>query len=124
MDDTHGGDSWPELVDMVLARKDATERTPRKHRIWRPHSNIAVLVQVGRPSGRKTSCPVRPSRAASRPRRAPPLRSANLHSADVWRRIDGYSDEPDLADKELGTTWMSQISTAVAERFVELAGAM
>jgi 5'(3')-deoxyribonucleotidase len=35
VDADHRADSWPELVDLVLARKDAAELTPRKHRLFR-----------------------------------------------------------------------------------------
>jgi creatinine amidohydrolase len=69
---------------------------------------------------------LRPELVAPRPRREtpPPLSPANLHSADVWRRIDGYTDQPERANAARGEQWLSQISTAVAERLVELAGEM
>jgi creatinine amidohydrolase len=65
---------------------------------------------------------VRPDLVAPRPQRAaPPSSPGTLYSAEVWRRIDGYADQPDQADRELGTTWISQITTAVAERLLDLA---
>jgi creatinine amidohydrolase len=69
---------------------------------------------------------VRPELVAPRPHRdtPPPLGTANLHSADVWRRIDGYTDQPDRADAARGEQWLTQISAAVAGRLVDLAGEM
>jgi creatinine amidohydrolase len=54
----------------------------------------------------------------------PPLGPANLHSAEVWRRIEGYTDQPDRAAAARGEQWLDQISAAVASRLVDLAGAM
>lgn len=68
----------------------------------------------------------RPELVAPRPYRdsPPPLEPANLHSAEVWRRIDGYTDQPDRADAARGEQWLDQISAAVAGRLVDMAGAM
>jgi len=68
---------------------------------------------------------VRPELVAPRsPRDAPQLGPADLHSADVWRRIDGYTDQPDRADAAWGDEWLTEISTALARRLVDLAGEM
>jgi creatinine amidohydrolase len=69
---------------------------------------------------------VRPELVGPRPHREtpPPLGPANLHGAEVWRRIEGYTDRPDRADAARGEQWLAQISEAVAGRLVDLAGAM
>lgn len=57
-------------------------------------------------------------------RQAPPLPEVPgvaIHSAEIWRDIDGYTGEPQHADAEHGRRWLDQIVTAMADRFVELA---
>jgi creatinine amidohydrolase len=67
-----------------------------------------------------------PELVAPRPVREPPPPSGpvNLHSAEAWRRIEGYTDQPDRADAARGEQWLTQIGAAVAARLVELAGEM
>lgn len=67
---------------------------------------------------------VRPELVQPRPERSepPPLGPPDLHSGDLWRRIEGYTDQPHRADRERGEAWLDQITSAVAARLVELAG--
>lgn len=60
----------------------------------------------------------------------PPLRDApatqsgadvEIHSAEVWRAIDGYSDEPERADADQGRRRLDHIVAELAARLVELA---
>src|SRR5690606_33054016 len=69
---------------------------------------------------------VRPELVGERPERIdpPPPPLADVHSAAGWRRMDGYTDQPHRAERERGAAWLDQIASAVAARFVELAGAM
>lgn len=45
----------------------------------------------------------------------------DIHSGQVWRDIDGYTDQPELASKSQGLRWFEKITSGLAERFVTLA---
>jgi creatinine amidohydrolase len=60
-----------------------------------------------------------------RPRPCPPKvpvsAGVDVHSARLWRDIDGYSDDPGRAGAQRGERWLDQIVEAMAARFAELA---
>lgn len=63
---------------------------------------------------------------ADRHPRPEPARSAaiddvQVHSAESWRRIDGYTDHPERADADTGRAWFDQLATALGDRLLELA---
>ncbi|GAA1023774.1 MULTISPECIES: creatininase family protein [Amycolatopsis] len=45
----------------------------------------------------------------------------DIHSGQVWREIDGYTDRPELATESRGTRWFERIANGLADRFVALA---
>jgi creatinine amidohydrolase len=51
----------------------------------------------------------------------PGLYGMDLHSADSWQRIDGYTDRPDHADAAAGERWLEQAADALAARLADLA---
>jgi creatinine amidohydrolase len=72
---------------------------------------------------------VRPDLVAGATHREPPqpppaVADVEIHSAEIWRSIDGYTDHPERADAEQGKRWLDTIVGAMADRFVELAGAL
>ncbi|GII92339.1 creatininase family protein [Sinosporangium siamense] len=54
----------------------------------------------------------------------PAVEGADLHSAEVWRGIDGYTDRPDLARNEDGKRRLADLIGRTADRLAELAGAL
>lgn len=53
---------------------------------------------------------------------APPtVPHADLHSARIWRDIDGYTDRPERATAEQGEQRLDAIVSVLAQRFVEFA---
>ncbi|GAA3090465.1 creatinine amidohydrolase/Fe(II)-dependent formamide hydrolase-like protein [Kribbella aluminosa] len=44
-----------------------------------------------------------------------------LHTAASWRRIDGYTDRPELADQATGRRWFDQLAVALGDRLLRLA---
>ncbi|MFD2470860.1 creatininase family protein [Amycolatopsis silviterrae] len=58
------------------------------------------------------------------PRAAPQterVSDVDIHSGQVWRSIDGYTDQPGLATEAQGRGWFERIAGGLAERFVALA---
>ncbi|WP_405057543.1 creatininase family protein [Kribbella sp. NBC_01505] len=47
-----------------------------------------------------------------------------VHSAESWRRIDGYTDHPERATTEAGRIWFEQLAGALGDRLLELAEAL
>ncbi|HZX07685.1 creatininase family protein [Kribbella sp.] len=47
-----------------------------------------------------------------------------LHTAESWRRIDGYTDRPELADAATGRRWFDQLAAALGDRLLQLAEAL
>ncbi|WP_409462811.1 creatininase family protein [Amycolatopsis sp. GA6-003] len=45
----------------------------------------------------------------------------DIHSAQMWRSIDGYTDQPELATESRGRRWFEEIATGLADRFGALA---
>ncbi|MGV9295026.1 creatininase family protein [Amycolatopsis sp. NPDC003676] len=45
----------------------------------------------------------------------------DIHSGQVWREIDGYTDQPALATEDQGHRWFERITNGLADRFVALA---
>ncbi|MFE3173447.1 creatininase family protein [Amycolatopsis sp. NPDC059090] len=45
----------------------------------------------------------------------------DIHSGQVWREMDGYTDQPELATESRGTRWFERIANGLADRFVALA---
>ncbi|MET9263591.1 creatininase family protein [Amycolatopsis sp. NPDC004079] len=45
----------------------------------------------------------------------------DIHSGQVWREIDGYTDQPALATESQGHRWFERITNGLADRFVALA---
>ncbi|GII64037.1 creatinine amidohydrolase [Sphaerisporangium krabiense] len=69
---------------------------------------------------------VRPDLVGPREPRAnapevPAVPGVELHSAAVWRRIDGYTDRPELARADAGERRLGDIVGRAADRLVELA---
>ncbi|MFK4086173.1 creatininase family protein [Kribbella sp. NPDC020789] len=58
------------------------------------------------------------------PSSGPAIDDVHLHTAESWRRIDGYTDHPERADAETGRTWFSQLAAALGDRLLELAEAL
>lgn len=48
------------------------------------------------------------------------VNGTQLHSAEVWAQLDGYTDRPERADAERGRKWLEAMVAAVADRLVEL----
>ena len=44
-----------------------------------------------------------------------------LHTAESWRRIDGFTDRPELADTATGRRWFDQLAAALGDRLLQLA---
>lgn len=51
----------------------------------------------------------------------PSVPMVDIHSAAVWRAIDGYTDRPELADADSGTRRFEHLVQQTADRIVELA---
>jgi creatinine amidohydrolase len=51
----------------------------------------------------------------------PTIDDVDLHTAESWRRIDGYTDRPELADQATGRKWFDQMTAALGDRLLELA---
>ncbi|MEU4197723.1 creatininase family protein [Kribbella sp. NPDC026611] len=45
----------------------------------------------------------------------------DLHTAESWQRIDGYTDHPEAADAATGRKWFDQVAAALGDRLIELA---
>lgn len=45
----------------------------------------------------------------------------DLHTAESWRRIDGFTDRPELADAATGRRWFDQLAAALGDRLLQLA---
>ncbi|GAA1686803.1 creatininase family protein [Kribbella yunnanensis] len=58
------------------------------------------------------------------PPSTPAIDDVQLHTAESWRRIDGYTDHPERADAETGRAWFDQLATALGDRILELAEAL
>ncbi|MFI5731143.1 creatininase family protein [Kribbella sp. NPDC051587] len=54
----------------------------------------------------------------------PMIDDVQLHTAESWRRIDGYTDQPERADAETGRVWFDQLAVALGDRLLELAEAL
>ncbi|WP_433359138.1 creatininase family protein [Streptosporangium sp. CA-115845] len=52
------------------------------------------------------------------------VQGVDLHSADVWRRIDGFTDRPELAQADEGKRRLEDLVGRAADRLVELAGVL
>jgi creatinine amidohydrolase len=44
----------------------------------------------------------------------------NVHSAQVWRDIDGYTDDPSMATESEGRDWLAALIAALATRLEDL----
>ncbi|WP_427895203.1 creatininase family protein [Kribbella sp. GL6] len=44
-----------------------------------------------------------------------------LHTAESWRRIDGFTDRPELAEVAAGRRWFHQLTVALGDRLLRLA---
>jgi creatinine amidohydrolase len=55
------------------------------------------------------------------PPTGPVVDDVALHTAESWRRIDGYTDRPELADPATGRKWFDQVAAALGDRLLELA---
>jgi creatinine amidohydrolase len=51
----------------------------------------------------------------------PAVDDVGLHTAESWRRIDGYTDRPELAEVAAGREWFDQVAGALGDRLLELA---
>lgn len=51
----------------------------------------------------------------------PDVPGVQLHAAQVWRAIDGYTDHPERADADGGRRRLDQLTAALAERLQDLA---
>ncbi|HET6739331.1 MAG TPA: creatininase family protein [Kribbella sp.] len=58
------------------------------------------------------------------PPTGPVVDDVALHTAESWRRIDGYTDRPELADPATGRKWFDQVAAALGDRLLELAEAL
>ncbi|MEV4378356.1 creatininase family protein [Streptosporangium sp. NPDC049644] len=52
------------------------------------------------------------------------VRGVDLHSESVWRRIDGFTDRPELAQADEGKRRLEDLVGRAADRLVELAGVL
>lgn len=58
--------------------------------------------------------------ARPRPPAVASVAGADVHTADTWRDIDGYTDRPELADAASGTRRLEYLVRQTADRIVEL----
>jgi creatinine amidohydrolase len=65
-----------------------------------------------------TGAPHRPS-----PPAVPEVADVMLHDQEVWRRLDGYTDDPSVATAASGARWFTRCVAQLAERIVAVAGA-
>jgi creatinine amidohydrolase len=54
----------------------------------------------------------------------PAVDGVDIHSAQVWTDLTGYTDEPDEADVHRGRNWRNQIAAHLGDRLVELSRAL
>lgn len=52
------------------------------------------------------------------------VQGVDLHSGAVWRRIDGFTDRPELAQADEGKRRLEDLVGRAADRLVELAGVL
>lgn len=88
-------------------------------------------VQTGHAGQFETSVvmAIEPSLVGPLPRRERPANLTGVadvvqHRMDIWKAIDGYTDQPSRADAGQGRQWLDQIVTALASRFTELGRVM
>ena len=58
------------------------------------------------------------------PPQPPTVSDVDIHSGEIWRGIDGYTDQPERATESRGRAWLDEIASGLAERFVALAKVM
>ncbi|MEV5764860.1 creatininase family protein [Micromonospora sp. NPDC052213] len=51
----------------------------------------------------------------------PAVPGVDLHTADAWQAIDGYTDRPEAADADTGRRRFGRLVTQLADRIVEIA---
>ncbi|GAA3941633.1 creatininase family protein [Actinomadura viridis] len=69
---------------------------------------------------------LRPELVGNRPRRdpvpePPAVPGVDLHTAALWRAIDGYTDRPEAADAATGRHRLDRLVTLLADRIVDIA---
>lgn len=50
----------------------------------------------------------------------PAVEGVDIHRAQLWRDLQGYTDEPAEADVHRGRTWRDQIAATLTDRLVEI----
>jgi creatinine amidohydrolase len=71
---------------------------------------------------------LRPALVAGAPHRpsppaVPEVADVMLHDQEIWRHLDGYTDDPSVASAEMGAQWFTRCVTHLSERIVAVAGA-
>ncbi|MGS2617949.1 creatininase family protein [Micromonospora sp. LZ34] len=51
----------------------------------------------------------------------PAVPGVDLHTAEMWQAIDGYTDRPEAADADTGRRRLDRLVTLLADRIVEIA---
>ncbi|GAA2633516.1 creatininase family protein [Dactylosporangium fulvum] len=67
---------------------------------------------------------VRPREPRAQVPETPAIAGVDLHSEIVWRRIDGFTDRPELAEAGAGKRRLENIVNRTADRLVELASVL
>jgi creatinine amidohydrolase len=43
-----------------------------------------------------------------------------IHAQEIWRRLDGYTDDPSGADAQAGSRWLAACASGLADRIIRL----
>ncbi|MGW7533233.1 creatininase family protein [Amycolatopsis sp. NPDC054798] len=64
---------------------------------------------------------VRKPTAREKPKQTAKVSDMDIHSGQIWREIDGYTDQPESATESRGNRWFETITAGLADRFAALA---